>query len=86
MKVHLRFDSHNLQHCHMTIFVDGQNTGHLCMSPAQSMWFHHMLSNGATGLKMPSDDGGKRGIHFVASGSGPVASDDEIDAVVNPKS
>ena len=43
MKIHLRFDSNNDAHVHMSLFVNKKLTGTLTMSPAEAIWFDHIL-------------------------------------------
>lgn len=53
MKPHLRFDSNHSQHTQMSLFVDGKHSGYITMSPAQAIWFHHILSDGCKALSPP---------------------------------
>lgn len=64
MKIHLRFDSFNEQHSHMTLFINGKNNGTLVMSPAEADWFYFVLERGCNALKLGVDDS----ITFVGSG------------------
>lgn len=50
MKINLRFVSSNPDHTHMTLFVNGKNSGNLCMSPAEATKFSHVLDKGAKHL------------------------------------
>lgn len=46
MKIHMRFDESNAQHTRFTIFVNGANTGQLCMTTEEAVEFHTILENG----------------------------------------
>jgi hypothetical protein len=43
MNLHLRADSVNQAHLHFTVFVDGQNSGQLCMAPEQALKFASIM-------------------------------------------
>jgi len=43
MNLHLRADSVNQNHLHFTVFVDGQNSGQLCMDPEQALNFASLM-------------------------------------------
>ena len=58
MKINMRFDESNAAHQWITLFIDGQNSGRLCMSPEQAATFHSVLLQG---LHMPNDE-------FISSG------------------
>lgn len=58
MKIHMRFDRSDAAHQWVTLFIDGQNSGSLCMSPEQAITFHIVLQQG---LHMPNDE-------FISSG------------------
>jgi len=58
MKIHMRFDRGNPEHQYFTLFVNGKNTGQLCMSPNEAGELHMILSHA---LDMPNDE-------FVSSG------------------
>ncbi len=47
MRVHLRLDKHYKEHAHMTLFINGKNTGRLCMSPGEALLFRDVLENGS---------------------------------------
>lgn len=32
MRLHIRIESENSQHAHLTVFIDGENCGSLCVS------------------------------------------------------
>lgn len=74
MKLHLRFDSYNLVHSRMTLFIDGQNSGNLCMSPAQAVWFAHILHEGTTILSPK----GENALTLVTSGTCPKTTEEEM--------
>ena len=74
MKVHLRFDSTNDAHTRITIFVSGKNCGELAMSPAEAIWFHHILAKGCSALSPP----GLKRIEFISSGQPPNPSDEQM--------
>ncbi len=65
MKVHLRFDSTNSVHSRFTIFVNGKNSGNLCMSPDEADWFYLSLEKGCKELSIPN----ATPIEFVGSGT-----------------
>jgi hypothetical protein len=50
MRIHLRLDSYNTEHAHMTLFTNGKNNGVLCMSPGEAKLFQHVLKQGADPL------------------------------------
>jgi hypothetical protein len=58
MKIHMRFDESTAEHQWITLFIDGKNSGRLCMSPEQATTLHIVLCQG---LHMPNDE-------FVSSG------------------
>lgn len=64
MTIHLRFDSFNEQHSHMTLFVNGKSNGKLTMSPAEADWFYFVLAEGCRRLSPQ----GVTPITFVGSG------------------
>lgn len=47
MRINLRTDKVNPQHEHMTLFVNGQNTGKIVMSPEDAKRFKHALHKGS---------------------------------------
>lgn len=65
MKIHLRYDSTNQAHTRLTIFVNGRNTGQLCMSPDEADWFYLALERGCTSLS----PAGLPPIELIGSGS-----------------
>ena len=78
MKVHLRFGPSNPSHTLVTVFVNGANSGNLIMSPAQALWFHHILEAGCRQLSPK----GRTTIDFVSSGHPPDPPVEEIESCV----
>lgn len=64
-KVHFRFDSRNEVHSRITLFVNGKNSGQLCMSPEEADWLYHVIAKGCVAL---SPDGIPP-FEFVGTGS-----------------
>lgn len=81
MKLHLRFDGDNDQHAKITLFIDGASCGGLIMSPAQAIWFHHILDKGTKAL---SPDG-LVPIKFISSGMPPQPSGESITEALHQK-
>jgi hypothetical protein len=46
MRIHLRAESVNVAHTVFTVFVDGQNSGRLTMSPDQARCFYKAVEDG----------------------------------------
>lgn len=58
MTINLRFDSSNREHTRMTLFVNGKNSGSICMSPAEAVKLSYVLRKGAKHLN--AEDGPAR--------------------------
>ena len=43
MKLHLRADSANGAHTRFTVFMNGVNCGHLCMTEKEALFFHDVV-------------------------------------------
>jgi len=65
MKIHIKFTGTDPQHSHMSVFVNGQCCGELCMSPDEADWFYLCVQAGAKALSPP----GTVPIEFVGSGT-----------------
>lgn len=50
MKIHLRFDASDAEHTRFTLFINGANTGQLCMTTEEAVTFHHIVQNGCSNL------------------------------------
>jgi len=46
MKIHLRADEATGVHTRFTVFVNGQNSGQLCLNEAEAATFYMILSHG----------------------------------------
>ena len=44
VRLHLRADEANGTHTKVTVFMNGQNCGQLCMSEEQAIYFHHTVT------------------------------------------
>jgi hypothetical protein len=64
MNVHFRFNESNSVHTKATIFINGKNTGELCMSPDEADWLYLIIENGCEALSPI----GLPPIKFVGSG------------------
>jgi hypothetical protein len=78
MKVHLRFDANDSDHALVTLFVNGKYREQFCLSPAEALWFHNILSAGCSALSPK----GRTPIEFVSSGRPPVVSGVDMDKEV----
>jgi len=50
MRIHLRANSADSRHVHMTLFVNGANCGELCMTVEEANQFHAILAVGCSRL------------------------------------
>lgn len=69
--LHLRFKTEisNDSHAVVTIFFNGKNIGDLKMTPAEAIWFHHILSSGCESLDFK----------FISTGNSPTVEPEDID-------
>lgn len=47
MRIHMRFERSNKEHTQLTIFINGQNCGKLCIGTDDAVGFHQILAHGA---------------------------------------
>lgn len=50
MRVHLRADSADGTHTKFTVFMNGANCGHLCMTQDEAIFFHERVLRSTYGL------------------------------------
>jgi hypothetical protein len=79
MKVHLKFEEEIQGNSHISLRIDKALVGNLTMTPAQAVWFHHILSSGCSTLSPP----GLKKIEFWSSGKTPQPTVSEIDQEVH---
>lgn len=70
--LHIRFDEASTvsPHCSITFFVNGVCAGNLILRKPEAIWLNHILQKGCESLSFS----------FVASGKGPDAPPEDIDA------
>lgn len=56
MRIHLRFDSSNEEHTRSTLFINGKNSGSLCMSPRETCHLYQVLAAGVKHLNAEYGD------------------------------
>lgn len=59
MNIHLRTQSRNSEHERLTLFINGTNTGELCMSPREAANLTTILAFGCAQELSPSDEIGQ---------------------------
>lgn len=62
--VHIRYDTGNPEHQHLTVFIDGKNCGKLCLGQSDVALFDALISKGCDAISPP----GTTQIDFRATG------------------